>query len=349
MRKIIHIDMDCFYAQVEERDDPRLRGRPIAVGGQQGQRSVLCTCNYIARQFGCHAAMATSHALKRCPELIIIPPQFDKYKQISNNIKQIYEKYTEIIEPLSLDEAYLDVSENTLFSGSATHLATQIRKDIYAAEGLTASAGISVNKFLAKVASDWHKPNGQFVVPPESVDVFVKTLPVKKIFGVGKVTARKLEALGIETCADLQAHALTELVERFGKFGMVLYELARGQDDRPVCNDRQRLSLSVEQTYARDLLQINCQAELSLLFVTLQRRLAKPNVPKRINKQFVKIKFDDFKQTTVESNSSELSLALFARLLTTGLARKQNAVRLLGIGVRFPTPIQEKQLRLHLS
>jgi DNA polymerase-4 len=203
-RKIIHIDMDCFYAAVETRDNPDLQGKPVAIGGSANKRGVLSTCNYEARTFGLHSAMLTATALQRCRQLVLLPVNMQKYRQASTQIHQIFHRYTDLIEPLSLDEAYLDVTDNTDCQGSASLLAKQIRSEIEQELRLTASAGIAPNKFLAKIASDWHKPNGQFVIPPEAIEEFMIELSVKKIPGVGKVTAEKLHKLGISTCGQLQ-------------------------------------------------------------------------------------------------------------------------------------------------
>lgn len=207
MRKIIHIDMDCYYAAVEMRDFPEYRGKPLAVGGSSDRRGVISTCNYEARKFGVHSAMATAYALKLCPDLILVPTRMQVYKDVSLQIREIFSRYTQVIEPLSLDEAYLDVSECQQYKGSATLIAAAIRRDILAETGLTASAGIAPVKYLAKVASDLNKPNGQYVITPEAIPEFVKTLSLRKIPGVGKVTAEKLSSLGLNTCGDVQCYS----------------------------------------------------------------------------------------------------------------------------------------------
>ena len=204
VRKIIHCDCDCFYASVEMRDDPSLRGRPLAVGGRADQRGVIATCNYEARRYGIHSAMATAQAVKLCPDLILIPPNMEKYRITSRQIMDIYRDYTDLVEPLSLDEAYLDVTNSPHCKGSATLIAQEIRRRIFETVGITASAGVAPNKFVAKIASDWNKPDGLFLVRPGEVDAFVAALPVKKLFGVGKVTAAKLHSLGAQTCGDLR-------------------------------------------------------------------------------------------------------------------------------------------------
>ena len=207
-RKIIHVDCDCFYAAVEIRDDPSLRNRPVAVGGDPNRRGVIATCNYPARHFGVHSAMASSHALRLCPELVIVPANFDKYRKVSAQIHDIFRRYTSLIEPLSLDEAFLDVTDSEQFDNSATRIAEALRQDVRRELGITVSAGVAPNKFLAKVASDWRKPDGLFVIPPDQVDAFVAALPVKKISGVGRVTAERMAGLNLHTCGDLQGMSL---------------------------------------------------------------------------------------------------------------------------------------------
>ena len=335
-RKIIHVDMDCFYAAIEMRDDPLLRGAAVAVGGSPDKRGVIATCNYEARSYGVHSAMASAHAKRLCPNLIIVPPNFDKYRHDSKVIRSIFAKYTSLIEPLSLDEAFLDVSDSTEYKGSATYIAQAIRHDIYQELKLTASAGIAPNKFLAKVASDWEKPNGQFVIHPDAVNGFIVELPVKKIPGVGKKTSEKLHNMGVYTCADLQQLELLELTRKFGAFGQSLYYLSRGIDDRPVITHYPRKSLSVENTYDKDLYTLeDCLAEVPQLLSTLKQRLARSKVDAPVNKMFVKLKFSDFSATTVERTSFGVNDDLFYELMDEGFHRRDKSVRLLGLGVRF--------------
>jgi len=337
MHKIIHIDMDCFYAAVEMRDDPSLRGKPVAVGGSVEERGVLCTCNYEARKFGLHAALSTAKALRLCPDVILLPVDMPKYVRISKRIRKIFKQYTQLIEPLSLDEAFLDVTDCKQFKGSATLIAQAIRKQIYQEHQLTASAGVAPNKFLAKVASDWEKPNGQFVITPNMIEKFMKDLPANKIFGVGKVTANKLLQIGIRTCVDLQKLNIEDLIHHFGNFGVQLYELCRGIDHRPVEASSVRKSLSVEETYANDLQTKKiCLSKLPDLFERLIERLNRKRGLKPY-KQFIKIKFNDFAQTTVEALMEEniVSLHQYEKLFLEGYARHQRSVRLLGLGVRF--------------
>lgn len=335
-RKIIHCDCDCFYAAIEMRDDPALVGRPVAVGGQAETRGVVATCNYEARAFGVRSAMPTGRALRMCPELVVLPPDFERYRAASRQILSIYRDYTDKVEPLSLDEAYLDVSGVDRCRGSATLMAEEIRARIFAEVGITASAGIAPNKFLAKVASDWRKPNGQFVIRPEEVDAFVVDLPVKKLFGVGQVTAARLEHLGILTCGDLRAWSLADLIARFGKFGRSLHRLCRGIDERSVSPDRPRKSLSVETTYVTDLPDLAaCEAAVVPLLADFQRRFDRLDPAPLVHKAFVKIRFNDFTRTTAECVATGPGAVDWSVLLATAHARQARPVRLLGVGVRF--------------
>jgi DNA polymerase-4 len=347
VRKIIHCDCDCFYASVEMRDDPSLRGRPLAVGGRQDQRGVVATCNYEARAFGIHSAMPTAQAIKLCPDLLVIPPAMDKYRVASRQITDIYRDYTELVEPLSLDEAYLDVSAATQCKGSATLIAQEIRRRIFETVGITASAGVAPNKFVAKIASDWNKPDGLFLVRPDEVDAFVAALPVKKLFGVGKVTAAKLNKLGAQTCADLRGWTMQELQHHFGSFGARLHDLCRGIDEREVSPSRERKSISTEETYTPDVPDLPaCLALLPELYEQLQARIKRAGAEKFVNKLFVKIKFADFQQTTVECVGYAPHIPTFARLMETGWLRASRPVRLLGVGVRLGDAENVEQLRL---
>jgi DNA polymerase-4 len=251
-RKIIHIDMDAFYASVEQRDNPELRGKPVAVGGSQA-RGVVAAASYEARKFGVHSAMPSVIAKRKCPDLIFVNPRFDAYKAVSVQIREVFAEYTPIIEPLSLDEAYLDVTENLKGIKSATLLAEEIRARIRAETELTASAGVSYNKFLAKLASDHRKPDGLFVITPAMGPEFVETLPVSKFHGIGPATAKKMERLGIATGLDLRAQTLAFLQQHFGKAGAYYYWAARGVDERPVRADRVRKSVGAENTFPADL------------------------------------------------------------------------------------------------
>ncbi|HEV2677522.1 MAG TPA: DNA polymerase IV [Aliidongia sp.] len=251
-RKIIHVDMDAFYASVEQRDDPALRGRPVAVG-YGAKRGVVAAASYEARVFGVHSAMPSTTALRKCPELVFVPPRFEVYRAVSRQIREIFADYTDLIEPLSLDEAYLDVTANRKGIPTASATAMEIRARILEVTGLTASAGISYNKFLAKLASDQRKPNGQFVVPPSAGAAFIEALPVRKFHGVGPVTAEKMNRLGIFTGADLRQQSLAFLQGHFGKSGPWYHAIAQGEDHRPVVSDRPRKSSGSETTFRNDL------------------------------------------------------------------------------------------------
>jgi DNA polymerase IV len=335
-RKIIHCDCDCFYAAIEIRDDPALAGLPVAVGGAEDRRGVIATCNYEAREYGIHSAMASATAKRKCRDLIIIPGNMEKYRIASQQMHIIFRDYTELIEPLSLDEAFLDVSETKQCSGSGTLIAKEIRQRVRNEIGITLSAGIAPNKFLAKVASDWNKPDGQFVITPDKVADFVEKLPVRKLYGVGKVTARKMDNLGIETCGDLQQYDKTRLLELFGSFGETLHSLCRGIDERKVQTQSRRKSISVEHTFPEDLPSLDtCLSTLPNLMEKLEQRINNSKKKVTIGKQFVKIKFNDFISTTVEQNSSTLDLEGFRDLCRTGFERGNKPVRLLGLGVRM--------------
>jgi DNA polymerase-4 len=345
VNKFIHCDCDCFFAAIEIRDDPALRALPVAVGGDAARRGVIATCNYEARRYGVHSAMATATALRLCRDLIVIPHNMEKYRLASRQILAIYADYTDLIEPLSLDEAYLDVTHSTACRGSATLMAQDIRKRVKHDVGITVSAGIAPNKFLAKIASDWRKPDGQFVVTPAMIPSFVRTLPVRKIHGVGEVTARKMNLMGLNTCADLQRLTRSELSEHFGSFGERLHELCRGQDQRPIQTEHVRKSLSVEATYAQDLSTLDqCLAALPDLLAQLRQRMEKTRTPLNIAKLFVKLKFANFVSTTVEHPAAALNVDDFAQLCATGFARGGQPVRLLGLGIRLRTTARFSQL-----
>ncbi len=347
VRKIIHCDCDCFYAAVEMRDNPALADIPIAIGGSVERRGVVSTCNYPAREYGIHSAMPTAQAFKRCPHLTLIRGDMPKYRAVAQEVFAIYRDVTERIEPLSLDEAYLDVTGVSAHQGSATRMAQAIRARVAREVGITVSAGVAPNKFLAKIASDWHKPDGLCVVPPDAIDEFVRALPVNKIHGVGPRTGEKLRALGIDTCTDVRKRTLPELAEHFGSFGKRLYELSWGIDERPVKTRRERKSVSTEQTYPRDLPTLAaCHGELPTLIEDLQRRYRRLDPPPGVRGAMVKIKFNDFTQTTVEHAGAVMEDAPFAALLDAGWQRGRRPVRLLGVGYRLVDPAPEAQLSL---
>ena len=338
LRKILHIDMDAFYAAIEMRDNPELKSRPVAVGGSPNSRGVISTANYEARKFGVRSALPSAMAVRLCPGLTIIHPHISRYKDESIKINDIFHRFTDLVEPLSLDEAYLDVTDSTLFNGSATLLAQEIRRLIFVETGLTASAGIAPNKFLAKVASDWNKPDGQFLVAPNEVEGFVRYLPVRKITGVGKVTAEKMRKMGINTCGDIQSFSSEELFLKFGRFGKRLFQLARGIDDRPVVTARERKSLSVERTFNSDLSGFEeCAGKIPDLYDEFTKRLDRNREKEEheIKTIFVKVRFSDFSSTTVERSADDLATEKFVELFREGYGRKGLDVRLIGLGVKF--------------
>ena len=335
VRKIIHIDMDAFFASVEQRDNPALRGKPIAVG-HAGPRGVVATASYEARRFGVHSAMAAERAKKLCPDLIFIPGRMRVYKHISRTIRSIFHQYTDLVEPLSIDEAFLDVSHLPC----ATDAAKEIKELIWQRTCLTASAGVSVNKMLAKIASDYQKPNGLFVITPKNVERFVAQLPIEKFFGIGKVTAEKMHRLGIYTGADLRQRTEEELVRHFGKVGRAYFGYARGIDDRPVEPNRKHVSIGAETTFAEDTADLNTlRAELSQMAAKAWQRAEKINfLGKTVT---LKLKFADFKQITRSQTFAEIIpsqqafLAAGENLLVhTDLHRQK--VRLIGLTLSNP-------------
>lgn len=350
-RKIIHVDMDCFYAAVEMRDNLQYKDIPLAIGGNSERRGVLSTCNYIARTFGLHSAMPSFKAKELCPDLVIIPGRMSVYTDISKQLKAIFFRYTDLVEPLSLDEAFLDVSDCRLFKGSATYIARDIRRAIFEELNLTASAGIAPCKFLAKIASDEKKPNGQYVITPDEVSEFVKTLTLKKIPGVGKVAQQKLAQKGLFTCQDVQQYRPEQLLGEFGKLGEALINFSRGIDNRPVEPNRERKSLAVEHTFEKDLLtEAQCLEKLALFYDELSRRLQKVLKDKIINKVGVKIKFGDFTQKSAERQSAELSFPLLKMLMQHLLAHNPDkTVRLLGISVGLEGRGADNQNSVQLS
>lgn len=338
--------MDCFYAAVECRDDPSIADKPVGVGGNSS-RSVLTTCNYEARKYGCRSAMPVFKALKLCPHLIIKPIRSSVYRAESETIREIFREHTEVIEPLSLDEAYLDVSHRSEYAWT---VAKEVRKKIYERTKLTASAGISCNKMLAKIASDWKKPNGQFAVLPNEIEAFMRELPVNKIYGVGPKSADRLKGLGFETCGQLQEVELSELHRNFGPtWGTELYRLCRGEDDRAVESKRSRKSMSTETTFSEDLPTVeSCLDELPELLDELKNDLEKRSQREPVTKLFVKLKFSDFKTTTKECVGREVVTENYVPLLKEAFDRNENPVRLLGVGVRFmdPARLDGRQLEL---
>lgn len=344
MRKILHIDMDCFYAAIEEREDPALRGKPVGVGGRS-RRGVLTTANYEARKFGCRSAMPVFKALELCPHLILLPVRFDLYRAESARIRAIFGRFTEKIEPLSLDEAYLDVSS---LRSSGAAIAREIRAQIREETGLTASAGIAPNKLLAKIASDWNKPDGQHEIRPEDIESFMRGLPVGRLWGIGPKMRAKLAALGIHTCADLQRLSKIELARRFGSWGLELHEQARGRDSREVKPDRTRKSVSSERTFSENIPTLAAlRPVMHRMLEDLRQDLAGKHADRAIRSLVVKLKFADFTRTTAERAMPALEPAVFDELLDEAWRRGgDKAVRLLGVGVRFRDPAEKQQLDL---
>ncbi len=335
-RKIVHIDMDAFYASVEQRDQPELRNRPVVVAWQS-RRSVVCAASYEARRFGVHSAMPAARAERLCPHAVFVPPDFPRYRAVSQQIRAIFRRHTDLIEPLSLDEAYLDVTRNKTRLPTATRVAQAIRAAIRDELSLNASAGVAPNKFLAKIASDWRKPNGLFVIQPHEVHDFLSLLAVRKLPGVGKATQEALERLGIQTVADLRAQAPGALARRFGKFGTRLAELAEGIDERPVDPRQTRRSLSTETTFeddrALDTLTVPLEALAERVWQALARESRRPQTI------FIKLKTSDFRNLT-RSQTLSAPPASAAQLLETAktlLSRIELPVstryRLLGVGL----------------
>lgn len=334
-RKIIHCDADCFFAALEMRDDNSLRGIPMAVGGDPSRRGVISTCNYEARAFGVRSALASAYAKRLCPQLIIVPHNMAKYREAANHLREIFLDYTDKVEPLSLDEAFLDVTGNGSFCGSATLMAKDIRERVSREIGITVSAGIAPNKFLAKVASDWEKPNGLTVVEPRGVNFFISQLPIRCIPGVGPRTENKLKDLGISTCSDIHSYSEVDLCQHFGKFGQRLYHFSRGEDNREVVVSHQRKSMSVEHTLEQDLMNEECKPFLEEVYNKLLLRLDTLQSASPINKVFIKIKFMDFSRTTIETGVEKFDLSTCELLFNKAWARSKKPIRLLGIGVRF--------------
>lgn len=368
-KKIIHVDMDCFFAAVEMRDNPNYRNIPLAVGGSPGRRGVISTCNYIARKFGIHSAMSSKMAINLCPNLLIVPGSFSKYREASNKIREIFLRYTDLIQPLSLDEAFLDVTNSSHHEGSATLIALEIKQKIQQETGLTASAGVAPNKFLAKIASDWKKPDGLFVITPNEITSFVKDLDVGKINGVGKVTKEKLNSKGIRTCFDIQKIPYEIFSRDNGKWGKRLYELSHGIDNSEVSNNRERKSLSVERTFSVDLPDFEALKHQLIPLISLflerfnnyvEKSREKKEKLKIIQKFCAKVKFSDFNSVTVEkSMPEEFYLSMVEKgnigkdlnihlenLFKLAYDKKKQPFRLLGLGIKFKEENSSPQLCL---
>ncbi|MES1984280.1 MAG: DNA polymerase IV [Pseudomonadota bacterium] len=341
-RKIIHIDMDAFYASVEQRDHPEMRGKPVAVGGS-GVRGVVAAASYEARTFGVRSAMPGARARRMCPDLIFARPRFDVYREVSRQIRSIFAQFTDVIQPLSLDEAYLDVTENKAGLGTATQIAEEIRRLIRAETGLTASAGVSYNKLIAKLASDQNKPDGICVIRPDQGAAFVATLPVRRFHGIGPVTAAKMQKLGIETGADLRAQPLPFLKQHFGSMADYYHGASRGIDHRPVRAREVAKSISVEDTFGTDLTDRDALiAELDMITERLWPRIEASNMRGRT--VTLKIKFADFAIITRSRSfpaavADPSSLAATGRALLEGELPLRMGARLLGLGVHNLEPV----------
>lgn len=357
LRKIIHVDMDAFYASVEQRDEPAYRGKPIVVGGTPEQRGAVAAASYEARKFGIRSAMPARVARQRCPQVIFVSPRFDVYRAVSQQVRAIFAGYTELVEPLSLDEAYLDVTENLVGERSAIAIAQAIRRDIQQATQLTASAGVSINKFLAKVASGLDKPDGLYVIRPEQAAAFIETLPIEKFHGIGQVTARKMRELGIVTGADLRQWAEADLVQQFGKVGRFYYRVARGQDDRPVNPNRIRKSIGAEKSFAPDL---DTRSQMEAALTQIAQR-----VGQRVQEQrrggytlTLKVKYSDYRQVT-RSHTQTYPIREPTAIWSLGQALLHqhvdgdDKVRLLGLALSnlepLPSEMQFIQLELDLD
>lgn len=346
-RRIIHIDMDAFYASVEQRDDPALRGRPVAVGGSPDGRGVVAAASYEARTFGVRSAMPSAHALRRCPDLVFVRPRFATYKAISHQVRAVFAEFTDWIEPLSLDEAYLDVTDCAYGGGSGTRIAEEIRRRIRAETGLTASAGVSYNKFLAKLASDMDKPDGLYVIRPGEGEGIVAQLPVRRFHGIGPATAERMRGLGIETGADLRARSLDELSGAFGRAGRHYWQLARGIDERPVQPDRRRKSVGAERTFGENLHDPEAMRErLDDLALEVAERLERGGVAGRT--LTLKLRFGDFRTITRRVTQSggfhqAAEIRIGYRPLLERALEPGAGVRLLGLTVsNLDVPIAEQ-------
>lgn len=350
MRKIIHIDMDAFFASVELRDRPELKHLPVVISSHH-PRAVIAAASYPARQFGLRSAMSMSQAKKLCPQVVVIEPNFNKYREVSEQIHQIFQRYTPLIEPLSLDEAYLDVTENLFALPSATEVAQRIRAEIFQTTGLTASAGVAPNKFLAKVASDWNKPDGLCVIKPSQVQSFIQHLPLKKIPGVGKVTQEKLKQLQLETLGDLQKIEESTLIHHFGKYGHQLFLYAQGIDDRPVQVERERQQISKETTFDDDFTLQQCQPYWSKLTAQVWESLNRKQL--RARGVTVKLKLKNFQvlQHSKSFKNPLRSLAELSQVLELLLNEMHipdtYQFRLIGVGVyQLSTDDEQPQLSL---
>lgn len=354
-RKIIHVDMDAFFASVEQRDNPDYQGKPLIVGGQPDSRGVVAACSYEARTFGIHSAMPSSRAYRLCPQAIFVRPRFDAYRDVSQQIRDIFWRYASEVEPLSLDEAYLDVTYTEACNGSATLIAKAIKRDILAETRLTASAGVSYNKFLAKIASDMNKPNGLYVIRPEQGEAFVETLAIGKFHGIGPATEARMQQLGIQSGLDLRQKTLEELTERFGKSGQYYFNISRGIDERPVRSSRIRKSLGKETTFAEDIDSMpELTAKLLELAAIVMESVKKQNLKART--LTVKVKYADFQQVTrAQTLGQTITMNDLREWIPVLLSRTEaghKPIRLVGLslsGFDMPVSDEKQQSQLDLA
>ena len=345
-RKIVHADMDAFYASVEQRDAPELRGRPVVVAWR-GTRSVVCAASYEARRFGIRSAMAVVRAERLCPDAVFLPPDFPRYRAVSRLVQEIFKRHTDLVEPLSLDEAYLDVTENKTRLLSATQVARTIRAQVLEEVGLTVSAGVAPNKFLAKIASDWRKPNGLYVIRPQDVEEFLPPLPVGRLPGVGKVTESQLEKIGVRIVGDLRGRTLQELEARFGRHGVRIHELARGIDESPVLPDRPTQSVSSEDTFPEDVLLDHTEAMIVQLadktWTASRKEIRVPRtVVLKLKAKEFRIITRSFTPTVPPSSCEELTRIALSLRARVDLDRRQ-LYRLVGVGLsNFSDPAEQQ-------
>ncbi|MFT5594773.1 MAG: DNA polymerase-4 [Oceanicoccus sp.] len=335
MRQILHVDCDCFFAAVEMRDQPHLRNVPLAIGGASDRRGVISTCNYIARKYGVRSAMASAQAKKLCPDLVLVPGHMQKYRDVSRQVMEILKQYALQFEVVSVDEAYLEIAP----SSNGQVVAQQIRQQVENELGITVSVGIAPNKFLAKVASDWRKPNGQFTILPSEVAAFVARLEVKKIPGVGPKSAAKLHEMGIYNCGHVQEIPDETLLKRFGRFGQLLIERAKGEDNRGLSQGRQRKSISIERTFVEDLYhESQITDALTDMWPKFLERVEGAGLKLEQLAPFVKVKFADFHVTTLAKQSSQASFDEYLKLVLQASQRDQQSIRLLGLGAKLLQP-----------
>ena len=345
-RKIIHIDMDSFFASIEIRDNPKLKNKPVAVGGKATERGVLTTCNYLAREYGLHSAMSSKKATQLCKDIIILPVDISKYRRESLEIFKIFKCYSKKIEPVSIDEAFIDVSDSKYCDSDPEEMARQIRLCIKKDFGLTASAGISSNKLIAKICSDWRKPDNQFCVYDHDIPSFIRCVSLKSIPGIGKVNFKKCKNLNMVTCEDMYQKSRGDLVELFGSYGNILFDLIRGVDNREVETNRVRKSVSVEDTFLNDLKDINlCMEKISMLHTKLISRCESSKInTEHVREIFIKIKFNDFEVISRQKKSKNINIREFENLFNTNVITITKPIRLLGLGFKIGQQEETSQI-----